>query len=163
MKTQGVRSNRAWGAEVRVMRALPAVLAVLVVMGAWGCGGSGKEAESQAPAAGTEAAAPATPGAEAPAAEEPGRPVDGRVAISVDQVGFHPARVLIPAGQSVVLAVTRVTEEGCGTEIVIPALKVRKDLPLHETVEVTIPAGAKGTEYAFACGMDMMKGTVVIE
>jgi plastocyanin domain-containing protein len=45
--------------------------------------------------------------------------------------------------------------------VVFPSLGVKRALPLNEpvTIEVTPARG----ELAFACGMDMLKGTVVVE
>ncbi|MGH7724501.1 MAG: cupredoxin domain-containing protein [Candidatus Eiseniibacteriota bacterium] len=85
-----------------------------------------------------------------------------RVAMTVDGSGFHPDRIPARVGQPVTLAITRTTNETCGTEIVIPAEQIRKDLPLNQTVEVTITPAASG-EIAFACGMDMLKGSIVAE
>ena len=87
---------------------------------------------------------------------------EGRVAVTVDGQGFHPDRIDAKVGEPVTLVLTRTTDETCGTEIVIPALSINQKIPLNQPVEVTVTPQEKGT-IAFACGMDMLKGTIVVE
>ncbi len=84
------------------------------------------------------------------------------VQVTVDGQGFHPDRIEATAGEPVTLAITRTTDETCGTEIVMPAMNIEKKLPLNEKVEITVTPTEKGT-IAFACGMDMLKGTIVVD
>jgi plastocyanin domain-containing protein len=90
--------------------------------------------------------------------------VDGRhqIAISVDAVGYHPEESHAKAGEAVRLVVTRTTEDGCGTEIVIPSLNLKRALPLKEPVAIDLTMPAQGA-VAFACGMDMMHGKIIAE
>lgn len=120
----------------------------LVVALAAGCGGAEK-----APETATTAETPAP----APAAG-----ATNVVEMTVDGSGFHPDRIAAKAGEPITLAITRTTDETCGTEIVIASMGVNTKLPLNERVEVTVTPGEKG-EIAFACGMDMMKGTIVAD
>lgn len=101
----------------------------------------------------------------APALDEPmsmpsAEPVIRRV-VEVTASGLTPPRVEIPAFQPVDLVFVRRVEETCGTEVLIPGLGVRRELPLNQEVVVRIPARAPG-ELAFACGMDMLKGVIVV-
>lgn len=97
-------------------------------------------------------------GSSPPAAEAPdGTP---RVAIRVDAQGYHPAEVEVQAGRPVVLVFTRTSDEGCGHQLAIPDLDIRRDLPLDRPVEVMIRP-ARGT-LRFTCGMDMLQGTIVV-
>jgi plastocyanin domain-containing protein len=84
------------------------------------------------------------------------------VQVTVDGQGFHPDRIEARAGEPVTLAITRTTDETCGTEIVMPAMSIERKLPLNEQVEITLTPQEKG-EIAFACGMDMLKGTIVVD
>lgn len=93
----------------------------------------------------------------APAAD--GRPT---VKITVDAVGYHPSEAKAPAGKPVRLEFTRTTDEGCGQDVVFPSLNIKKALPLNQPVAVDVTMPASGA-VAFACGMDMMKGSVVAE
>jgi plastocyanin domain-containing protein len=93
------------------------------------------------------------------AAEAPAGSV--RHEITVDQDGYHPARVEARAGEPVTLVFRRTSEEGCGEELVIPEHDIRRDLPLGEPVEVTFTPTHAGS-IAFTCGMDMYRGDVVV-
>lgn len=87
---------------------------------------------------------------------------DGSIAITVDGEGYHPATVNALAGKKAKLVFTRTTDKSCGTEVVFPSLNIKKDLPLNQptTVEIDMPASG---QIAFACGMDMMKGSIVAQ
>ena len=133
---------------------LPLAAIVALALGlAAGC-----TATPPAEQAGTPAEAPAA----APAPDAPATPVDGVVAMTVDGAGFHPNHIAAKVGQPITLAITRTTDETCGTEIVIPALSIDRKLPLNERVEVTLTPDSTGT-ISFACGMDMLKGSIVVE
>lgn len=95
-------------------------------------------------------------------AKAPPPPSDGSIAIAVDGEGYHPSTVKAPAGKKAKLVFTRTTDKSCGTEVVFPSLNIKKDLPLNQptTVEIDMPASG---QIAFACGMDMMKGSVVAQ
>jgi hypothetical protein len=85
---------------------------------------------------------------------------DGRIEIEVDASGYHPASISAPAKATITLAFKRTTESGCGNELVIAALDIKKDLPVGEVVEIPVEVPETG-ELGFACGMDMYKGKVV--
>ncbi len=93
-------------------------------------------------------------------ARAPGGASANRVAIAVTDKGFVPDRVTVKAGTPVTLVVTRKTEKTCATEIVLQDFGLRHQLPLNQAVEVTFTPAATG-EHTYACGMDMIKGTVV--
>jgi plastocyanin domain-containing protein len=90
-------------------------------------------------------------------------PAEGPVRheIEVDARGYHPERVQARAGEPVTLIFTRTTEEGCGEELVIAAHDIHRELPVGEAVEITFTPEAG--EVGFACGMDMYRGTVVVQ
>ena len=100
---------------------------------------------------GEEEAAPSGPVAE-------GR----RVAIEVGADGYEPSRVTTQAGEPVTLVFQRITEAGCGHELVIPSEDIRRELPLNEEVAVTLTPSEAG-ELRFTCGMDMFDGALVVE
>ncbi len=128
------------------------LLAALALAGAVGC----------APAPEKAAEAPAPVAESAPAPEVPAEAVGGVVELTVDGTGFHPSLIKARAGQPITLAITRTTDETCGTEIVMPALGINTPLPLNQRVEVTVTP-ADTTDIAFACAMDMLKGTLIVE
>jgi plastocyanin domain-containing protein len=92
------------------------------------------------------------------------RTADGRqeIAITVDAVGYHPAESHAKAGDPVRLVVTRTTDDGCGQELVVPSLKLKRELPLKQPVNIDLTMPAKGA-VAFECGMGMMHGSIVAD
>lgn len=87
-------------------------------------------------------------------------PADGRVAVSVDGEGYHPATIHAVPGAQLTLVFTRTTDETCGQQLVFPSLNLRRDLPLNRPVEVSVATPASGA-LAFTCGMNMYQGSVV--
>ncbi len=81
--------------------------------------------------------------------------------ITVSSEGFEPASISGKAGQPLKLAFFRKDAENCGGEIVFPAQNIKKTLPVGKTVLVEFTPSAAG-EIAFSCGMDMMKGKVIV-
>ena len=81
------------------------------------------------------------------------------VQLAVTDRGFAPARAVVPRGRALTLVVTRKTDQTCATEILIPALNVRRALPLNQAVRIDIPAGVADT-LNYICGMHMLGGTI---
>lgn len=128
-------------------RSFVLVLAFAAAAALAGCGGSPGGDGAQAPPPGP------TPMDEA---------AGNVVVVTVDGAGFHPDRIPAKVGTPITLALVRTTDETCGTEILVPSLGLEKKLPLNERVELTVTPTEKG-EIAFACGMDMLKGTIVVD
>ena len=76
---------------------------------------------------------------------------------------YLPASITVPKGQAVRIKFLRVADPSCGSEVVVPSLKLKKALPLNKPVYVDLPAQKAGTKIAFTCGMDMMKGSIVVQ
>ncbi len=107
------------------------------------------EAERQ----GLRPAAPAgAPGAAMPLAQQ--------FEVKVTTKGFEPDALTLEAGRPVRLTFTRTTDQTCATDVVVPAYGIRKPLPLKQpvTVEFVPKKGSAG----FVCGMNMLKGTLVV-
>lgn len=85
-----------------------------------------------------------------------------RFQVAVTDSGFTPNSITVPAGLPVTLVVTRKTDQTCAKEIVFPEQGIRKPLPLNEAVEIALPASPKG-EIQYLCGMEMIKGVVVVQ
>jgi len=83
------------------------------------------------------------------------------VTILVKGAGFEPSQVTLKAGVPAKLIFKRV-EESCASEIVFPDLKIKKALPLNQPVAVEFTP-KKGGALSFACGMNMLKGTVIVQ
>jgi RND family efflux transporter MFP subunit len=82
--------------------------------------------------------------------------------IVVNEQGFEPAKIALRAGIPTRLTFIRTTDKTCATEVVFPSLKIRRALPLNEPVQIEFTP-AKTGEIAFACGMNMLKGVVVVQ
>ena len=85
----------------------------------------------------------------------------GFTKITVSENGYEPSTVRVLTGEKVSLAFYRADANNCGGELVIPTQSIKKTLPVGETVLVEFTPTAAG-EIAFACGMDMLKGKVVV-
>lgn len=75
---------------------------------------------------------------------------------------FTPASVTLKAGQPARLHFRRGDQATCADEIVFPDLNIRKKLAANQTVTIDVPPQQART-LNFACGMDMMKGAVVVQ
>jgi plastocyanin domain-containing protein len=89
---------------------------------------------------------------------------DGRreIAITVDAVGYHPAESHAKGGEPVRLLVTRTTDDGCGQELVVPSIHLKRELPLKQAVAIDLTMPQTGT-VAFECGMGMLHGSIVAD
>ena len=81
--------------------------------------------------------------------------------VVVSQQGYEPAKVTLRAGTPARITFVRTAEKTCGTEVVFPALNITRALPLNEPVVIEFTP-AKSGDIAFACGMNMLQGTVVV-
>jgi hypothetical protein len=107
----------------------------------------------QAPAG---ANAPAAASQSAPAYEPQGRKV------LVTEKGYEPAKLTLRAGVPAQITFVRTTDKTCGTEVLFPSLNIRRALPLNEPVVVEFTPKTSA-EIAFVCGMNMLRGTVVVQ
>jgi hypothetical protein len=82
--------------------------------------------------------------------------------IAVTEKGFEPDTVTLRAGVPARLTLVRTTDKTCATEVVFPALNIKRALPLNEPVVIEFTP-AKSGDMAFACGMNMLKGVVVVQ
>ncbi|ABC79902.1 cupredoxin domain-containing protein [Anaeromyxobacter dehalogenans] len=84
------------------------------------------------------------------------------VKVTVTKNGYEPWRIEARAGRPLTLVMTRVTDETCATEIVIPDLGMNVPLPLNETVMVRLVPQKTG-ELRFSCGMKMFQGVIDVK
>jgi membrane fusion protein, heavy metal efflux system len=82
--------------------------------------------------------------------------------IIVGEQGYEPPKVTLRAGVPARLTFVRTTDKTCGTEVVFPSLNIKRALPLNKPVLIEFTP-AKTGEIAFACGMNMLHGTVVMQ
>jgi hypothetical protein len=95
-------------------------------------------------------------------ASRPARRVPaGAVGVVVSAGGYEPARIELPFGEPATLAFTRPTAGNCGGVVVIPALGIRRELAVGDTVLIRLTPTERG-EIPFQCGMGMLRGLIVV-
>lgn len=86
----------------------------------------------------------------------------GAIKVTVSKNGYEPAEIKLEKGKPAKIAFYRSDAENCGGEVVFSKLNITKKLPVGETVLVEFTPPDSG-EISFACGMDMMKGKVLVQ
>ena len=84
------------------------------------------------------------------------------VRVTVTETSFDPQRLTMRAGVPARVTFTRTSDKTCATTVVFPSLNIRRDLPLNEPVMIELTPDKPG-EIAFACGVNMLRGTVVVQ
>ena len=101
-----------------------------------------------------------------PTPAAPTKSADGtRFDIKVTEKGFEPADVAVPVGKPVTLVFERKTDQTCAKQVVLTmddGKKIEKQLPLNTPVELAATF-AKAGKLGYACGMDMIKGNIVVQ
>ena len=92
----------------------------------------------------------------------PVREGQATIRVTVTEKGFEPARVTMRAGTPSRLTFVRTTDATCATEVAIPSLNIKRALPLNQPVEIEVTPEKSG-DIAFACGMGMFRGTLVVQ
>jgi cobalt-zinc-cadmium efflux system membrane fusion protein len=82
--------------------------------------------------------------------------------VMVSEKGFEPARVTVPSGVPARITFVRTSDATCATEVVIPTFNIKRALPLNQPVTVEFTPQKTG-DVEFTCGMQMFKGTVVVQ
>jgi RND family efflux transporter MFP subunit len=106
-----------------------------------------------APGAGTTGARPEP---------RPGAIEVQEVRVVVTDTSFDPPRITLRAGVPARITFTRTSDKTCATAVVFPSLSIRRDLPLNQPIPIEFTPDRAG-EIAFACGMDMLRGAVVVQ
>jgi len=96
------------------------------------------------------------------ASKEGADPKIQTVKIVVNEQGYEPAKITLRVGVPARLTFLRTTDKTCGTEVVFPSLNIKRALPLNEPVVIEFPP-VKSGDIAFACGMNMLHGTIVVQ
>ena len=109
----------------------------------------------------TSAGMAGSPTGRADHAAMPGTEDVQEAGVTVSATSFEPSRLSLRAGVPARLTFTRISDTTCATAVVFASLNIRRDLPLNQPVTIEFTP-AKAGEIAFACGMNMLRGTVVI-
>ena len=81
--------------------------------------------------------------------------------VKVTERGFEPERVVVRSGAGAEVRFIRTTDATCAKEIAVPSLNIKRALPLNQLV--TIALKTERGEVGFVCGMNMLKGTIVVQ
>lgn len=81
--------------------------------------------------------------------------------VIISKNGFEPSEISFKKGEPMKIAFYRADSENCGGEVVFKDLNITKKLPVGEVVTVELK-DLKTNEVSFACGMDMLKGKVIV-
>lgn len=82
--------------------------------------------------------------------------------VAVTEKGFEPSSITVRPNVPARITFTRKTDATCATEVVIPEYNITRDLPLNRPVTVEFTPKTAG-EITFACGMNMLKGKIVVQ
>jgi len=75
--------------------------------------------------------------------------------------GYQPASFNLRQGVPARIEFVRQIEGACGEEIIIPEYNIKRELPLNKSVVVEFTPDNAG-EYVFTCGMNMLRGKIVV-
>jgi plastocyanin domain-containing protein len=81
--------------------------------------------------------------------------------VEVTDKGFEPSSLKLKAGAPAKVTFVRKTDQTCAKEVVIKEYNIDRKIPLNEPVRIEFTP-RKG-EFTFACGMDMIKGKLIVE
>ena len=81
--------------------------------------------------------------------------------IKVTEKGYEPNQLKLRVGVPARVTFVRETEATCGTEVVLPEYDIERKLPLDEPVVIEFTPQESG-EFGFACGMNMVKGKLIV-
>ncbi len=84
-----------------------------------------------------------------------------RLTIYVRDSGYAAPNVNLKRGVPARITIIRQSEYECGEEIVFPAFNIRRKLPLNKRVVVNFTPKQSGS-LNFTCGMDMMRGKLIV-
>jgi hypothetical protein len=106
-------------------------------------------------------AAPMTPPPPSAAVRRPSANLQ-TARVTVSDRGYEPDRLVLRRGTPVRITFTRTSQTTCGTEVNFPSLSIRRPLPLNQPVDIEFTPQQTG-EIGFACGIDMLSGTIVVQ
>jgi plastocyanin len=81
--------------------------------------------------------------------------------VEITDKGYEPSSLKLKAGAPAKVTFVRKTDATCAKEVVIKEYNINRKLPLNE--QVTVEFTPRKGEFSFACGMDMIKGTLIVE
>lgn len=74
---------------------------------------------------------------------------------------YKPNRIELEQGERARLTFLRKDHSPCTREVVFPSLEIRRELPIEKRVGIDLPPLPPG-ETEFRCGMNMLRGTLIV-
>ena len=90
------------------------------------------------------------------------KPKTQHARIEITAQGYTPESVKLRRGVPARITFLRTTDATCATEIVIADYGIRRTLPLNQSVAVSFTPKKTGA-VGFACGMNMMRGKLIVQ
>ncbi len=98
----------------------------------------------------------------APAMAAPKIPAGAqKITITLPQ-GYSASPTTVKAGIPVALTFFLESDAGCGNEVMVPAAKWKKTLKVGQRATLVYTPTKSGT-LAFACGMDHIRGSIIVK
>lgn len=82
--------------------------------------------------------------------------------VELNQNGYQPSSLKLKRNVPAQITFVRRVEATCATEVVFPDYGIRRELPLNQPVVVSFTPSKKG-EFTFACGMNMVRGRLIVQ
>ena len=87
-----------------------------------------------------------------------------RIEVTVSNQGFTPPRVVGRPGEDLTLSFRYDKSAGeCGREVVLPSQNIKKTLTEEKPTEIALHLPQEKGEVTFTCGMNMLRGAIVVE
>jgi len=86
------------------------------------------------------------------------------IEVTVSNQGFTPPRIVGRPGEDVTLSFRYEKSAGeCGREVVMPSQNIKKMLTEDKPTEIALHLPQEKGEVTFTCGMNMLRGAIVVE
>jgi RND family efflux transporter MFP subunit len=84
------------------------------------------------------------------------------VTVTLSDKGYQPETFSLRQGIPARVTFVRKVEATCGNEVVLADYNIKRELPLNQPVVVEFTPTKTG-EFKFACGMDMLRGKIIVK
>jgi membrane fusion protein, heavy metal efflux system len=84
------------------------------------------------------------------------------VTVTLNEKGYEPQSFKLKQDVPARVTFVRKVEGTCGTEVVLEEYKIKRELPLNQPVVVEFTPTKTG-EFKFTCGMDMLRGKLIVQ
>ena len=91
----------------------------------------------------------------------PGQQPTREARVTITEKGFEPDRLTISSAGPVRVTFVRTTDNTCAKDVAVPSQNIKRALPLNQPVVIELVQ--RRGEVAFTCGMNMLRGAVVVQ